>query len=96
MKTVSPRPCTMCGGVTVAAGVVAPYAMIVDATGRHMVPAVNVVAVSACPTCDRPRCPNKGCGMPTGPLLPLGQREITPTVCDHCNKAIAYKGRRRG
>lgn len=94
MRSVASQPCRGCGGVKVSANVVAPYAMVTDATGFHMVPSVNVVAVSACPTCDRPKCNNAGCGLPTGDLLPFGQRDITPIVCEHCTRPIVFKGPR--
>ena len=68
---------------------IAPYLIACERT----VPAAHPVVISACPTCDRPKCPNKGCGLPTGALLPMGG-PLQPQTCEHCNKAIRFKGTR--
>ncbi len=80
--------CKWCHTPMVSANAVGPWYV----WEGHTIPATVLTTISACPTCDRPRCPNAGCGMPTGPLLPLGQRDLTPTTCEHCKLPIQYKG----
>ena len=81
------KPCRWCGTQMLATNVVTPWRVIDGAT----VGCVQVYTVHACPVCDRPKCNNAGCGLPTGPLLPIGQRELTPTSCEHCKLPIRYK-----